>query len=126
MKLKFLMIINAILAIVYGIAFVLVPARVLSMYGLAVNETTTYISQLSGASLLGYAVLTWSARNVPDSDARRAIVLAAFVSDAVAFVVALIGQLAGVANSLGWILVAICLLLALGFGYFQFIRPDSP
>jgi hypothetical protein len=126
MKLKTLLIINAIIATVYGIAFVLVPAQVLSMYDLTVNATSTYISQLSGASLLGYAVLTWLARNVPDSDARRAIVLAAFVSDAVAFVVALIGQLAGVANSLGWVLVASCLLLAFGFGYFHFTRSASP
>ncbi len=84
-----------------------------------------YVAQLFGVSLVGFAFLTWSARNATDSDARKAIVLALFVSDGVGFIVALIGQFAGVVNSLGWSTVAIYLLLALGFGYFQFARPAS-
>jgi hypothetical protein len=41
----------------------------------------------------------------------------------VGFVVILIGQLAGIPNTLGWSNVAIYLLLALGFGYVQFMQP---
>ena len=52
-----------------------------------------YTAQLLGAAFVGTAVLTWSARNANDLPARRAIVLALFVSNAVSFVVALIGQL---------------------------------
>ncbi len=84
-----------------------------------------YVAQLFGVSLVGFAFLTWLAKNATDSDARKAIVLALFVSDSVGFIVALIGQLEGVVNSLGWSTVAIYLLLALGFGYFQFARPAS-
>jgi hypothetical protein len=39
--------------------------------------------------------------------------------------VILIGQLAGIANALGWSSVAIYLLLALGFAYVQFMQPRS-
>jgi hypothetical protein len=126
MKLNTLMVINAIVAAVFGIAFVLVPAQVIQLYGITVDAPLKYVGQLFGASLVGFAFLTWSARNATDSDARRAIVLALFVSDGVGFIVALIGQLAGVVNSLGWSTVAIYLVLALGFGYFQFARPASP
>ncbi len=126
MKLNTLMVINAIVAAVFGIAFVLVPAQVIQLYGITVDAPLKYVGQLFGAALVGFAILTWSARNATDSDARRAIVLALFVSDGVGFIVALIGQLAGVVNSLGWSTVAIYLLLALGFGYFQFARPASP
>ena len=126
MKLNTLMVINAIVAAVFGIAFVLVPAQVIQLYGITVDAPLKYVGQLFGASLVGFAFLTWSARNATDSDARRAIVLALFVSDGVGFIVALIGQLAGVVNSLGWLNVAIYLILALGFGYFQFARPASP
>ena len=55
--------------------------------------------------------------------ARRAIVLALFIGNAVGFVVTLIGQLNNVNGALGWSTVAISLLLALGFGYFQFTKP---
>ncbi len=126
MKLNTLMVINAIVAAVFGIAFVLLPAQVIQLYGITVDAPLKYVGQLFGASLVGFAFLTWSARNATDSDARRAIVLALFVSNGVGFIVALIGQLAGVVNSLGWSTVAIYLLLALGFGYFQFTRPASP
>ena len=126
MKLNTLMVINAIVAAVFGIAFVLVPAQVIPLYGITVDAPLKFVGQLYGVSLVGFAFLTWSARNATDSDARRAIVLALFVSDGVGFIVALIGQLAGVVNSFGWLTVALYLLLALGFGYFQFARPASP
>jgi hypothetical protein len=78
------------------------------------------VGQLFGAALIGFAVLTWAARNATDSDAGRAILLALCVGDAIGFVVALVGQLGGVVNTLGWSTVAIYLVLALGFGYFRF------
>jgi uncharacterized membrane protein len=62
------------------------------------------------------------ARNATDSDARRAIVSALFIADCIAFVVALIGQINKVVNTFGWSTVVIYLLLALGFGYFQFSK----
>lgn len=125
MKLNTLMVINAIVAALFGIAFVLVPAQVIQLYGITVDAPLKYVGQLLGAAFVGFAILTWLARNATDSDARRAIVLALFVSDGVGFVVALIGQLAGVVNSFGWLNVAIYLLFALGWGYFQFTRPAS-
>ncbi len=125
MKLKTLMIINAIVAIVFGVTFVIVPAQAYSLYDITADEQLIYMGQLFGAALVGFALLTWMARNATDSDARRAIVLALFIADGIGFVVALIGQLSNVVNALGWSTVAIYLLLALGFGYFQFFKPAS-
>lgn len=125
MKLKTLMTINAIVAIVFGVAFVIVPTQAYSLYDIAADEQLIYMGQLFGAALIGFALLTWMARNATDSDARKAIVLALFISNGIGFVVALIGQLGNVVNTLGWSTVAIYLLLALGFGYFQFFKPAS-
>lgn len=126
MNIKTLMIINAIVAIVFGIAFVLIPAQISSLYGVTVDEPQKYIGQLFGAALLGFAVLTWSARNAGDSDARKAIVFALFVGDGFGFIIALIAQLRNVVNEVGWSTVAIYLILALWWGYFQFSKPASP
>ena len=125
MKLSTLMVINAVVALVFGLAFVLMPGRVVSYYAVTLNEGGLFVGQLFGAALIGFAVLTWLARNSGANEARQAILLALFVSDAVGFVVALLAQLAGVANSLGWSTVAIYLLLALGFGYFRFMRSGA-
>lgn len=123
MKLNTLMVINAVVAAVFGIAFILVPSQVVSLYGVEETAALNFTGQLFGAALFGFAVLTWSARNASDSEARRAIVLALFLSDAIGFVVALLGQLGNVVNTVGWSTVAIYLLLASGFGYFQLRKP---
>ena len=125
MKLKTLMIINTIVAIVFGITFVIVPAQVYSLYDITADERLIYMGRLFGAALLGFGLLTWMARNSTDSDARKAILYALFTSDCIGFVVALIGQINNVVNALGWSTVGIYLLLALGFGYFQFVKPAS-
>ena len=125
MKLKTLMIINAIVAIVFGVIFVIFPAQVYSLYDITANEQLIYMGRLFGGTLIGFALLTWMARNATDSDARRAIVLALFISECIGFIVTLIGQINNVVNVLGWSSVAIYLLLALGFGYFQFFKNAS-
>ena len=125
MKLNTLLLVNAVVAAVFGIAFVLLPSQVFSLYGPTLSPALKYTGQLFGSALVSFAVLSWSARNAPASEARRAIVLALFIGDAIGFVVALAGQLRAVVNSLGWSTVVIYLLLAIGFGYFQFAKPAS-
>ena len=123
MKISTLMIINAVVGAVFGVAFVLIPGKIFSIYGVEASAILKSTGQMLGAYAVGIAVLTWSARKSNDSSARRAIVLALFIGNAVGFVVALIGQLNNVIGALGWSTVAIYLLLALGFGYFQFAKP---
>ncbi len=123
MKLSTLLTISAVVASVFGLAFVLVSGPLLSLYDITLNQAGTVVAQLFGAAIIGFAVLNWFSRNVEDSKARRAFVLGNLAADAVGFVMILLGQLAGVANALGWSSVAIYLLLALGFGYFQFMKP---
>lgn len=125
MKLSTWLTIAAVVAVVFGLAFVLVTGPLLSFYGITLDKAGTLVAQLFGAALIGFAVLNWFARGVTDREARQAILLANLASDTVGFVMALIGQLAGVANALGWSTVAIYLLLALGFAYFQFMKPST-
>lgn len=122
MNLSFLMTINAVVAAIFGLGFVLAPGQTLSYYGISPDAAFSLVAQLFGSALIGFAVLTWSARNAAASDARKAIVLALFISDGIGFILSVIGQIQGVPNALGWLNVAIYLLLALGFGYFQFTK----
>lgn len=123
MKLRNLFAVNAVIAGLFGLAFIFAPAQLLAQYGLTVDAGFALVAQLFGAALIGYSIITWLARASGDSEARRAIVLALFISDGVAFVLALMAQLRGLVNPLGWSTVAIYLLLALGFAYFQFSKP---
>ena len=122
MKLNTFMAIVAVVAGLFGLGFVFVPEQVLSFYGAAPDAGVNYMAQLLGAALLGFAVILWLCKDAEDSPVRQAILLGLFVAEGVGFVVALIVQLGGGINALGWSTVLIYLLFALGFGYFRFIK----
>lgn len=117
MKLGTLLVIDGAVGVVFGIAFVLAPAQVLSAYGTTLGAAGLFMTRLFGAALIQIGALALLARNVADASAQRTIVLAYFIALVIGFVVALQGQLAGIANALGWSTVVLYLLLALGFGY---------
>lgn len=123
MQIKALFIITAVIALIFGILFVIIPGPMYSLYGLESTMMLNYMGGLFGAALIAIGLISWQSRNAADSDARRAIVLGFFIADAVGFVVALIGQLSGVVNALGWLTVVIYFLLALGFAVIQFSKP---
>ncbi len=126
MNLKNLFTIAAVLSLLFGLAFLLMPATALGWYGITLMPAAGILmTRLFAASLLGVAVLAWLARSLGASEARSAIVLGIIVMDTLGFIVSLLAQLGGVANQLGWSTVAIYLLLALGFAYFKFMKPDD-
>jgi hypothetical protein len=121
MKLSNLFAVNAVLAGLFGLALVLVPSNFFELYGIEdPADTLLFTGRLLGGAFITFAVLTWQSREAQDSTARKAVVLALFVGFVVGFVVSLIGQLNDIVNALGWSTVAIYLLLAIAYGYFQF------
>ncbi|MEN8197592.1 MAG: hypothetical protein ABFS30_13925, partial [Pseudomonadota bacterium] len=106
------------------------PAAFTELYGVEAPDAAgyvdaaNYIARFFGASLIGFAIISWLARYSANSTARQAIVLGFALGDALGFLIALISMLQGVYNALGWSTVAVYLLLALGFGYFQFIAKE--
>jgi hypothetical protein len=126
MKLNNLMAIKAVIFVVIGILCVLMPTTFMSLSGMTLNQAGAFTTQLLGAMLILISILLWSARNAPRSDvALRAIVLAVTIGDLIGFIISLLAQLKGAANPLSWIFVALWLLLACGFGYFQFVKPAN-
>ncbi|UCF65653.1 MAG: hypothetical protein JSW33_07410 [bacterium] len=126
MKIKTLFIINAVIAFVYGICFVLIPSKVLLWYGLIAGPSEALLGQFFGVALLGIGLITWFARNVVDHKAIKAVVLALLLSDLTGVIVSVIGTITGVMNTFGWSAVFIYLFLALAYAYFQFKKPDTP
>jgi hypothetical protein len=124
MKLSNLMAFKSIVCFAFGIPMLLVPAPLLLLFGVTLDPAGSLIAQLLSVMLILLGILLWLTRNETGSDAAlRAIVLAVAVGDTIGFVVLLLGQLSGLTNALGWVNVAIWLLFALSFGYFQVVRP---
>jgi hypothetical protein len=123
MKFGTFMPIAAVLALVFGLAFILVPAQLMSLYGITLGADGQWIGRYCGSAFLGIGVLTWLGRNASQSEALRAIVLGNFVTSVTGLVVAILNALLGTGNALVWSTVVIYLFLTLGFGYFQFVKP---
>ena len=118
MKLKTLMIIKAIVCLCLGIPILIVPNFIYSIFGASLTLGGVFAAREYGASMMGNLMLTWFARNSQESEARWAIILALFVYDAFGFFVTLLAIISGTLNPLAWLIVALYLFLALGFGYF--------
>ncbi len=113
----------SIVAFVFALGFILMPAQLTGYYNVTLNEGGVFVGQLFGASLLGFGVLNWFGRQFSDDQAQQGLINANLAGDAVGFIFALLAQLNGVAgvNALGWSTVLFYLLLAAGFAYLRFM-----
>ncbi len=118
------MAVKAVISLAFGIAFALIPAAVMALYGVTLAPGGVLMARFLGACLIGIGLICWLDRSA-DRAALRGITLALCIGDTVGFIAALLGQLFGVTNALGWVNVLIWLLLALGLGYFRFLKPSA-
>ena len=124
MKLGTFLIIASVLALGYGLGLLLVPAFMNMRYGLGTSSSELLLSRFFGSELLLLGLINWMSKDFT-GDSARPVIIASLVGNTIGAIVALIGTLSGVMNSAGWSAVAIYLLLALGFAYFQFIAPSK-
>jgi hypothetical protein len=108
----------AVLALVHGIGFVLVPEQVAASYGMATSVSTVLMSRLFGAALVGLALIFWFARD-GSSDSMRGVFIATIIGNTVGLIIVVMGTTAGTLNSMGWVAALIYLFGAAGSGYFM-------
>lgn len=125
MKLSAFLSIKAVMCFVFGIPMLLAPMGVMPLFGVALDPPGALMTRFFGVALIAVGLICWFLRDAAESATRRDVLLALFVGDTLGFIVALAGQRAGLMNPLGWVVVAIWLLLALGLGYFRFLRPAA-
>ena len=124
MKISSFLMLKAIISLAFGIGFVAIPAAVWSIYGVTLDPIGILMTRFLAACLIGIGFVCWITRNA-DFNTLKGITLSLFIADTIGFIVALTAQLSGIINTLGWINVAIWLLLALGLGYFRFLKPGT-
>ena len=124
MTLNLLFVINTILAGLFGLGLIFMPAFISEFYGADLTSAGLLLSQMMGACLIGFAILTWLGRGLDDFEARRSMAIVFLLGYLIAFVLSLTGQLNGVLNPNGWINVAGYGILTLAFGYFTLTRKN--
>ena len=124
MKLSTFLLVKSIVCFVFGIGYVVAPIAVGSIYAINLDPDGIIMARFFAATLIGIGLILWLCRDA-DGNVLKSITLSLCIADTIGFIIALVGQLTGVMNALGWIIVAIWLLLALGLGYFRFLKPSK-
>jgi hypothetical protein len=82
------------------------------------------MTRFFGAAFIGIGLILWFCRNA-DWNTLKGITLSLCIADTVDFIVALLSQLFGNVNAIGWVNVVLWLVFALGLGYFRFLKPAN-
>jgi len=120
MKVAVFLAIAAAIAIIYGIAFVLVPDFVAVTYGITPNAAVTLMARYFGLTLLGMGLIMWLIRETADGKALRGLLTGLSVQGAIGLIVSIWGTTSGVMNGMGWSAVLIYAVLLAGYLYYLF------
>src|SRR5712691_9407723 len=121
--LNILLIITVILALVFGLGFVLVPTTLWALYGVKLNTAGVYLSQLFGTANIGIGLVIFFVRGAGAPGIGRRLAMGILGWVIVEGIVVLLGQLAGVMNVLGWLFVGLDLVLAVAYAFFLLAAP---
>jgi hypothetical protein len=113
MSLKTVFILSAIVSGFFALVTLLIPATMLSWYGVESNEATVVMTRFFGTGLLVIALISFYLKDAGLTKEVKSVVLALIISDAVAFVVALWAQIINIFNTLGWLTVIIYLFFTI-------------
>lgn len=126
MRLSTLLLIGGLIALGFGLGFLLVPRPLLMLYGVPTDPSVVLMSRFFGAALVQVGLVLYLIRDVGDPRTQRGVVIGSFIGSVAGLVVALTGQFWGLINQLGWTTVAIYGFLTLGYGSIMFGRPTAP
>lgn len=116
--LKTTFIIHFIVALLFGLGFLFIPATVGSWYGMTVQEPETY--RLLGAALLGLAVSSLLAYSAQTWESVRIVVIMEIVWTILGTLVALYAIFFMSYPALWWINAIILAAFAVAFSWFYF------
>lgn len=108
--------IHFIVALLFGLGFLLIPSVVGGWFGLTVQEPEIY--RLLGAAMLGFAVSSWLGYQAQDWASVRIVVLMEIAWTVLGSLVMLYALLFTGFPILGWINAAILVAFAIAFAYF--------
>jgi hypothetical protein len=120
MKLNTFLIAAAIVAVFFGLGFLIVPAQLVASYGGTLNPAGVVVGRITGSTILAFAIIFWGARNGKGPEALKAVLAAGFFTHGLDSFIMLHATWTGIVNALGWSAVAINGAFALGFAYFAF------
>jgi hypothetical protein len=112
-----LLTITAVVAVLYGLAFVSIPDSINAVYGVPSAPYIALYTRFFGSALLGFGVINWFAKDFRSWDAIRGILIGTAVMTAIGALIALFAVVTGLSNAMTWTSVLVYALLFAGAVY---------
>jgi hypothetical protein len=97
-----LLTITAVVAILYGLAFLLALDTINALYGVPSAPHIALYTRFFGSALLGLGVITWFAKDFRSWDAVRGVLIGIAVTTAMGGLIARFGVVTGLSNAMTW------------------------
>ena len=124
MSYKVMFILNALVALVFGVGFLFVPSMALGLFGTEARVAERLVAQFFGTAMLALGLVLWFAKDVTDEGVQRGMGISLLVGALSGLVVTVIGVASsGVIRNNGWIAIVLYALFGLGYAYMVFLKP---
>lgn len=126
MNYKVLFALSALVALICGLGFLIVPERAMALVGTTEQYASTlYAARFFGFALFGLGLVLWFAKDATDEKVQRNLGVANLIVSVAGLVLSLVATMAGnaVLRTNVWAPIVLFLLGALGYGFMVFIKP---
>jgi hypothetical protein len=125
MNYRVMFILNAIVVVLVGILFLILPQTGLSMFGTEVYVSTLLVARFFGGAMLVSGIFLWFLKDVFDQKTQKNLGFTLLGSSVAGFVLSLIGMTtSGVIRTNGWILLVVTVVFSLGYAFLIFLQPQ--
>jgi len=125
MNYRLMFILNAIVAFVFGAAFLIMPGTTLDQFGAEGRVPELLLARFFGSGLVTIGLLVWFAKDAAEAAVQKNLAIALLAGSILGLIVTVLGisPASGVIRSNGWIAILIYLLFCLGYGYLLYLKP---
>lgn len=118
---KSLFVINAIVAVAFGLVMVFVPEKGLAQFNMTTRVQEIFMARAFGAVMAALGILLWFAKDA-DEALQRKFSMAALAGTVLGLIVTIIG-VASLVKGFGWVAIVVEVIFALGYAFVLFIQP---
>jgi hypothetical protein len=125
MNYRVILILNAIVVVLFGVFFLILPQTALDQFGTEVYVSTLLVARFLGGALLMSGIFIWFLKDVFDQTTQKSVEIALLGGSVAGFVLSLIGMTSsGVIRTNGWVLLVITVLFGLIYAFLLFLQPQ--
>ena len=125
MNYRIMFFINALVAVAFGMGFLIFPSVVLNQFDVDDYASTRTVAQFFGTAMLALGLLLWFAKDVTEAGMQKGMSIALLVGAGGGLIVTFLAMTSRVMRSNGWLVLVIYLLFGLGYAYLVFLKREA-